>query len=120
MTGLFYFRPLKPKLRSVWDVDIFFRYFEQGGNNPLSDKLLAQKLLILLLLIGTHRISTAKLFSVSNMVLNKLSVTFYLQKYYSTLEKANLWTNWNINQIRMRNYALYHALGNIWSDEISM
>ena len=51
-------------------------YFEQqGDNNSLSDKLLTQKLLILLLLLGAYRISTVKLFSVSNMVLNDLSVT---------------------------------------------
>ena len=56
---------------------ILFRYLEQQGvNNSLSDKLLTQKLLILLPLLGTDRISTAKLFSESNMVLNDLSVTF--------------------------------------------
>ena len=77
MTGVFNLRPPKPKLSFVWDVDILFRCFErQGDNNSLSDKLLTQKLLILLLLLGAHRISTVKLFSVSNMVLNELSVTF--------------------------------------------
>ena len=64
-------------LSFMWDVDMLFRYFEQqGDNNSLSDKLLTQKLLILLLLLGGHRIGTVKLFSVSNMVLNDLSVTF--------------------------------------------
>ena len=59
MTGVFNLRPLKPKLNFVWDVNILFRYFEQqGDNNSFSDKLLTQKLLILLLLLGTHRIST--------------------------------------------------------------
>ena len=77
MTGVFNLRPPKPKLSFVWDVAILFRYFEQqGDSNSLSDKLLKQKLLILLLLLGAHRISTVKLFSVSNMVLNDLSVTF--------------------------------------------
>ena len=58
-------------------MDVFFRCFEkQDNNNSLSDKLLAQKLLILLLLLGPHRISTVKLFSVSDMILNGLSVTF--------------------------------------------
>ena len=65
MTGVFNLRPPKSKLSFVWDVDILFRYFEQqGDNNSLSDKLLTQKLLILLLLLGAHRISTVKLFSV--------------------------------------------------------
>ena len=77
MTGLFNLRPPKPKLSFFWDVDILFRYFEQqGDNNSLSDKLLTQILLILLLVLGAHRISTVKLFSMSNMVLNNLSVTF--------------------------------------------
>ena len=38
-------------------------------------ELLTQKLRILLLLLGAHRINTVKLFSLSNMVLNDLSVT---------------------------------------------
>ena len=33
MTGVFNLRPPKPKLSFVWDVDIFFKYFEQGDNN---------------------------------------------------------------------------------------
>ena len=77
MTGVFNLRLPKPKLSFLWDVIILFRYFEQQDhNNSLSDKLLTQKLLILLLLLGAHRISTVTLFSVSNMVLNHLSVTF--------------------------------------------
>ena len=77
MAGVFNLRPPKPKLSFKWDVDILFKYFEQqGDNNSLSDKLLTQKLLILLLLVGAYRISTVKLCSVSNMVLNDLSVTF--------------------------------------------
>ena len=76
-TELFNLRPQKPKLSFVWDVDFLFRYFEQqGDNNSLSDKILTPKLFTLLLLLGAHRISTAKLFSVSNMVLSDLSVTF--------------------------------------------
>ena len=74
---MFKLRPLKPKLSFVWNVGILFRYFEQQGhNNSLSNELLTQKLLILLLLLSAHRISTVKIFSVSNMVPNDLSVTF--------------------------------------------
>ena len=59
MTGVFNLRPPKPKLSFVWDIDILFKYFEQqGDNNSLSDKLLTQKLLILLLLLGAHKISS--------------------------------------------------------------
>ena len=75
---VFNLRPPKPKLSFAWDVDILFRHFkQQGDNNSLSDKLLMQKLLILLLLLGAHRISTVKLCSVSNMVLNDLPSHFY-------------------------------------------
>ena len=61
--------------------EYLFRYFEQqGDNNPLSDKLLTQNRIILLLLFGAHRFGTIKLFSVSNMVSNDLSVTFTTTK----------------------------------------
>ena len=42
----------------------------------LSDIILTQKPIILLLLLGRHRFTTIKLFSVNNMFLNDLSVTF--------------------------------------------
>ena len=77
MTDILNLRPPKPKLSFAWDVDILFRYFEQQGDNCLlSDIILTQKLIILLLLLGAHRLSTIKLFSINNMVLNDLSVTF--------------------------------------------
>ena len=58
-------------------MDILLRYFEQQGDNCLlSDIILTQKLIILLLLLGAHRLSTIKLFSINNMVLNDVSVTF--------------------------------------------
>ena len=56
MTGIFNLRPPKPKQSFVWDIDILFRYFEQQGDNCLlSDIILTQKLIILLLLLGAHR-----------------------------------------------------------------
>ena len=42
----------------------------------LSDIILTRKVIILLLLLGAHRLSTIKLFSINNMVLSDLSVTF--------------------------------------------
>ena len=58
-------------------MDILFRCFEQQGDSCLlSEIILIQKLIVLLLLFGTYRLSTIKLFSVNNMVLNDLSVTF--------------------------------------------
>ena len=48
-TGVFNLRPPKPKLSFVWNVNILFKFFEQqGDDNSLADKLLTQKLLILL------------------------------------------------------------------------
>ena len=77
MTGLFNLRTPKPKLSFLWNADILLKCFEQeGDNNSLPDKLLTQILLILLLLLSAHRINTVKLFSMSNLVLNDLSVTF--------------------------------------------
>ena len=122
MTGVFNLRPSKPKVGFVWDVNILFRYFEQQGeNNSLSDKLLTQKLVILLLLFGAHRISTAKLFSVSNIVLNYLSVTFIPTEVLIHSRKGKPLTNLNIDYTQIRNYVLYHVLvGNISLGEISM
>ena len=94
MTGLFNLRTPKPKLSFLWNADILFKCFEQeGDNNSLPDKLLTQILLILLLLLSAHRINTVKLFSMSNLVLNDLSVTFVpteVLKYFrkgKTLDK---------------------------------
>ena len=77
MTGIFNLRPPKPKLSFVWDVDILYRSFEQQGDNCLlSDIILTQKRIILLLLLGAHSLSTINLFCINNMVLNDLLVTF--------------------------------------------
>ena len=57
-------------------MDILFRYFEQQRDNCLlSDIILTQTLIILLLLLGAHRLSTIKLFSINSTALNELSVT---------------------------------------------
>ena len=58
-------------------MDILFWYFEQQGDSCLlSETISTQKLIVLLLLLGVHRLSAIKLFSVNNMVLNDLLVTF--------------------------------------------
>ena len=89
ITGVFNLRPQMPKLRFLSDVDILFWCFEQQGNNSsLSYKLLTQKLLIFLLLFRAHRISTVKLFSGANMVLNSLSVTFISTKILKHYRKG--------------------------------
>ena len=78
MTSIFKLSPPKPKLSFVWDVDILFRYLEtQGSNNVLSKKLLTQKLLVLLFLLGSGRTSTMKSFRIKEEVsLNDILVTF--------------------------------------------
>ena len=65
LTGIFNLRPY---------IDILFRYFEQQEDNCLLSHVMStQKLIILLLLLGAHKLSTIKLFRI-NMVLNDLSV----------------------------------------------
>ena len=89
--GIFILKPSKPKLSFLWDVDILFRFFEQQGNNCLlSDTILTQKLITLLLLLGAHRLSTIKLFSINNMVLNDLSVTFIPTEVLKHSKKGKL------------------------------
>ena len=69
--GVFNLRPPRPKLQFAWDVKIVFSYFEEEGlNNKLRDKILSQKLLILLLLIGRQRMNTVFNFEVDNMFIN--------------------------------------------------
>ena len=66
-------RSPKSKPSFVWDVDILFRYFKQQGDNCLlSAIILIQKLVILLLVLGAHRLNTItiKLFSINNMILD--------------------------------------------------
>ena len=69
--GVFNLRPPRPKLQFVWDVKIVFSYLEEkGSNNILPDKILSQKLLILLLLLGGQRMNTVFNFEVDNMFIN--------------------------------------------------
>ena len=69
--GVFNLSPLRPKLQFVWDVKIVFNYLEEKGlNNNLPDKILSQKLLILLLLLGQQRMNTVFDFEVDNMLIN--------------------------------------------------
>ena len=69
--GVFNLRPPRPKLQFLWDVKIVFSYLEEkGSNNILPDKILSQKLLILLLLLGGQRMNTVFNFEVDNMFIN--------------------------------------------------
>ena len=75
MTGIFNLSPPNQQISFVWDVDNLFRYFEQEGDHCLlSDIILTQKIIILLL--GVHTLRTNKLFSINDMALNDLSVTY--------------------------------------------
>ena len=57
--GVFNIRPPGPKLQFVWDVKIVSIYLEEKVlNNNLPGKILSQKLLILLLLLGVQRMNT--------------------------------------------------------------
>lgn len=68
--------PPKPKLSSDLDVNILFKFFEKQGDDHLLDKVISQKLLILLLVFGSHMLSTIKSFTVYNMIINVLCLVF--------------------------------------------
>ena len=67
---VFNLRPPRPKLQLVWDVKIVFSYLEEKGlHNIIPDKILSQKLLILLLWLGGQRMNVFN-FEVDNMFIN--------------------------------------------------
>ena len=66
LTGIFNLRQPKPKISSQWNVGILFKYFEQQGDNCLLSEIILTQKLIILLLLGVHRLSTIKLFSIKN------------------------------------------------------
>ena len=81
--GVINLRPSNPKLQFVWDVNIVFSYLEEKGLTiKLPDKILSQKLLILLLLLGPlfllfsslvsflQRMNSVFHFEVDNMFIN--------------------------------------------------
>ena len=75
--GVFNLRPPRPKLQFVWDVKIVFNYLEEKGlNKNLPDKILSQKLLILLLLLGGQRMNTVFNSEVDNMFINTKCTIF--------------------------------------------
>ena len=62
-------KPPRPKLQFVWDVKIVFSYLEEKGLiNILPDKILSQKLLILLLLLGGQGMNTVFNFEVDMFI----------------------------------------------------
>ena len=66
---VFNLRPPRPKLQFVWDVKIVFSYLEEKGLiNILPDKILSQKLLILLLLLGGQGMNTVFNFEVDMFI----------------------------------------------------
>ena len=71
MDTSFNLRPPRPKLQFVWNVKIVFSYLEEKvSNNILPDKILSQKLLILLLLLDGQRMNMVFNFEVDNMFIN--------------------------------------------------
>ena len=79
---VFTLRPPRPKVRFVWDVKIVLSYLEgKGLSNKLYDKILSQKLLILLLLLGGQRMNTVFNSEVDNMFINRECAIFSPIKY---------------------------------------
>ena len=98
-------RPPRPKLQFVWDVKIVFSYLEEKGlNNILPDKILSQKLLILLLLLGGQRMDTVFNFEV-DMFINTECAIFSPNKVikHSKNQREN-WTNLLIGHFHKKNF----------------
>ena len=70
--GVFNLRAPRPKLQFLWNFKIVLNCLEEKGlNNVLPDKMLSQKFLILLLLLGGQRMNTVFNFKVYNMFINR-------------------------------------------------
>ena len=75
LIGIFNFRLSKSKLCNDWDVDILFRYSERlGDNNLLVNLILKQKLAVLLLLLGVHRLRTVCKYTIDNITSNVANI----------------------------------------------
>ena len=71
----------RPKLQFLWDVKIVFSYLEEKGlDNKLPVKILSQKLLILLILLGEQRMNTIFNFEGDNLFINTECAIFSLNK----------------------------------------
>ena len=76
--GIFNVRSPWPKLSNAWEVDILFMYFERFKDNTwLTNMTFTQKLYV-----RSHSISTIFMFTVDDMTLNQISVTFLPNKVY--------------------------------------
>ena len=81
--GVFNLRFPRPKLQFAWDIKIVFSYLEEKGlNNILPNKIVTQKLLSLLLLLGGQRMNTAFNFEVDNMFINTECAIFSPNKVF--------------------------------------
>ena len=77
----FNLRPPLPKLSFVWDMQIVFGicklcFRSLGDNRQITDKLLSQKLLILLLLLGGQRLKSVFHLTIDRMITSSTSVSF--------------------------------------------
>ena len=81
--GVFNLRFPRLKLQFAWDIKIVFSYLEEKGlNNILPNKIVTQKLLSLLLLLGGQRMNTAFNFEVDNMFINTECAIFSPNKVF--------------------------------------
>ena len=83
--GVFNTKPPKPRYTYTWDINKVLSYIANlGCNETLSDKILSQKLVILLLLVNGLRINTIMSLSIQHMEADENSYTFIpieLQKH---------------------------------------
>ena len=66
----------------------FNKYLDKlGDNNLLTNILITQKLIVLLLMPEAHRLSTIFMFAIDNVTLNDMSVNFLLNKLLKHTKK---------------------------------
>ena len=77
ITGVYNLKYLTQKLSLECDVNIIFRNFKNcWSNGELLDKVLRQKPVIFLLLLGGWRKQTLSTFHIDQMIINNISVSF--------------------------------------------
>ena len=116
--GLYNLRPPKPRLTVVWDVKVVFDYFESlSANSGLSDKILTQKLTILLLLIGGSVLTLYTRSMLIKWYQLQITMLLHLRMYWNIPDLVGRWTHSTIEHILIKKI-MFHKLstGIPWGD----
>ena len=87
-------------------MQITFGYFRGlGDNRQIADKHISQKLLILLLLLGTQRLNSVFHFTIDKMIISSTSVTFspeHVLKHSKPGRKLDVFEYWAYSDSKLR------------------